>query len=95
MAFLLAGFVCSIFLFKQELLRKRITWVTLMVFILLILSNLVWQFLNDFPILQHRSKLYENQLDKQKNWYNYRVFVCREIHFTSAELKYIFEDKIF
>jgi hypothetical protein len=66
-AFLFAGFVFSILLFKRELLGRKITLIALLVFIILILPNLLWQISNDFPVLHHMSELYETQLDKQSS----------------------------
>ena len=63
--FLFAGFVSSIFIFKRELLGRKIAWIALLVFMILILPNLFWQNANDFPVLHHMSKLYETQLDNQ------------------------------
>jgi hypothetical protein len=63
--FLFAGFMFSILLFKRELLGRKITWIALLVFTILILPNLFWQIANDFPVLHHISELYNTQLDKQ------------------------------
>ncbi len=64
-SFLFAGFVVSILLFNRKILRKRITWIALLIFILLILPNLIWQIRNEFPVFHHMSELYKTQLDKQ------------------------------
>ncbi|SDD34014.1 ArnT family glycosyltransferase [Williamwhitmania taraxaci] len=64
-AFLFVGFVSSILLFNRELLGKRIFWIALVIFIILILPNPIWQFENNFPIFHHMSELYKTQLDKQ------------------------------
>ncbi|MCK9244340.1 MAG: glycosyltransferase family 39 protein [Candidatus Marinimicrobia bacterium] len=63
--FLFAGFVISVFIFKRELLTRRLTWLSLLLFTAIILLNIVWQFANGLPILHHMSELYETQLDKQ------------------------------
>lgn len=63
--FLFAGFVFSVLLFRRDLLRKRMSWVALLFFMILILPNLLWQMNNGFPVLHHMSVLYETQLDKQ------------------------------
>lgn len=64
-AFLFAGLVLSMFLFKREMLTKRVTWLSALLFIVIISPNLFWQFANDFPILHHMSELYETQLNQQ------------------------------
>ena len=63
--FLLAGQIISVLLFKRELLTRRITWLSVFLFILLILPNIFWQFFNNFPVLKHMSELYETQLNQQ------------------------------
>lgn len=64
-ALLLTGFMFSVLFFKRELLVKRITWIAFLVFIILILPNLFWQFKNNFPVFHHMSELYKSQLAKQ------------------------------
>jgi hypothetical protein len=62
--FLLAGIVISVLFFKRELLGKRITWISVLLFILLVLPNVCWQIINEFPILGHMSELYKSQLNQ-------------------------------
>lgn len=64
-AFLPAGFVIAVLLFKRALLTKRVSWLSLLLFSILILPNLIWQFVNGFPVLHHISELYETQLNQQ------------------------------
>lgn len=56
----------SLLLFKstRTTLMKNKFWFHILVFILCILPNLIWQYLNDFPLLQMTHRLYETQLDK-------------------------------
>ena len=58
--------VSSLVLFKstREALIKHKFWWNILVFILLISPNIVWQFLNDFPVLKMFDRLYQTQLDK-------------------------------
>lgn len=63
--FLFSGFTVSILLFKRELILKKIIWVSVFLFAILILPNLLWQFENDFPIFHHMTELYKTQLNKQ------------------------------
>jgi len=58
--------VSSLLFFKctrQALLKHRFWW-NIIVFILLISPNIIWQIVNDFPVLKMFSRLYETQLDK-------------------------------
>lgn len=64
-AFLIAGFVSSLLLFRWELLSKRVFWIALLAFIILISPNVFWQIKNTFPVFHHISELYKTQLDKQ------------------------------
>jgi len=56
----------SLFFFKnprQALIQHRF-WQNILVAIALILPNLIWQYSNDYPILQMFSRLYERHLDQ-------------------------------
>ena len=59
--------VSSLLLFKstRQALIKQIFWWNIIVFILLISPNIIWQIVNDFPVLKMFDRLYETQLDKQ------------------------------
>ncbi|MGY3051833.1 hypothetical protein ACVWYG_000020 [Pedobacter sp. UYEF25] len=48
---------------RQALLQQHF-WQHIIVAIALLLPNLIWQYANDFPMLQMVSRLYETQLDK-------------------------------
>lgn len=55
----------SLFFFnrtRQALLQQHV-WKNAMVVILFLLPNLIWQYANNFPVLQMFSRLYETQLD--------------------------------
>lgn len=57
----------SLLLFKstRESLLKQKFWWNIIVFILLISPNIIWQIVNDFPVLKMFDRLYETQLDEQ------------------------------
>ncbi|MEQ9467932.1 MAG: glycosyltransferase family 39 protein [Ekhidna sp.] len=58
--------VSALLMFKstrQTLIKHRFWW-NAIVFILLISPNIVWQYLNDFPVLKMFARLYEMHLDK-------------------------------
>lgn len=59
--------VSSLLLFKstRQALIKQIFWWNIIVFILLISPNIIWQIVNNFPVLKMFGRLYETQLDKQ------------------------------
>ncbi len=59
--------VSSLLLFtstRQTLLKQNFWW-NIIVFILLISPNIIWQIVYDFPVLKMFDRLYEAQLDKQ------------------------------
>ncbi len=47
---------------RQAIVQQKV-WQNMLVVILLLLPNLIWQYLNNFPVLQMFSRLYETQLD--------------------------------
>ncbi len=55
----------ALLLFKRtrEALLRLHVWENIIVAILLLLPNLIWQYVNHFPALQMFSRLYETQLD--------------------------------
>lgn len=59
--------VSSLLLFKahREALLEQKFWRNIFVFIILISPNIVWQIVNDFPVLQMFGRLYETQLERQ------------------------------
>ncbi len=59
--------VSSLLLFKttrQQLINQNFWW-NIIIFILLVSPNIIWQIVNDFPVLKMFDRLYETQLDKQ------------------------------
>lgn len=59
--------VSALLLFKptRQASLKHKFWRNMMIFILLISPNIIWQITNDFPVLKMFARLYETQLDKQ------------------------------
>ncbi len=58
--------VSSLLLFtstRQALFKQKFWW-NIIAFIFLISPNIIWQFLNDFPVLKMFARLYEMHLDK-------------------------------
>lgn len=63
--FFIAG-LSSLFLFKatrRQLLTKALP-IAILIFLVLIMPNLLWQYQNGFPVTQHFAELYRSQLDK-------------------------------
>lgn len=59
--------VSSLLFFKstrQALVKHNFGW-NIIAFIILISPNIIWQIVNDFPVLKMFDRLYETQLDKQ------------------------------
>ncbi|HZH70820.1 MAG TPA: glycosyltransferase family 39 protein, partial [Flavobacteriaceae bacterium] len=58
--------VSALLFFKttREALFKHKFWWNILVFILLVSPNIIWQYANDFPVLKMLDRLYETQLDK-------------------------------
>jgi len=58
--------MCSLLLFKRTrtALIKNKFWLNIIVFLLFITPNIIWQFSNDFPLLQMADRLTETQLNK-------------------------------
>lgn len=56
----------ALFFFKttRDSLIKHKFWWNIIAFIVIISPNIIWQYLNDFPVLKMFSRLYETQLDK-------------------------------
>ena len=66
-AFLIIGFFLSAILFQKGLLRKKSAWFAVLVFIIIILPNILWQINNGYPVFTHLSELYRTQLNKQSS----------------------------
>lgn len=56
----------ALLLFKRTrtALIKHKFWTHILVFFICIIPNIIWQYMNDFPLLQMTNRLYETQLDK-------------------------------
>ena len=63
--FFLFGLLSLLF-FKRTrtALLKHQFWFNVIVFLLCITPNIIWQYVHDFPLLQMTTRLYETQLDK-------------------------------
>lgn len=63
--FFIGGLGALLFFPRMRLaLGKSYTWKYMLLFMVLIIPNIYWQYEHDFPVLQMFSRLYETQLDK-------------------------------
>ena len=61
--FLVLGFLSAVLLTGQrKIFRKKKLYLALLLAVVLILPNLLWQYHNDFPVVDHLQKLAEMQL---------------------------------
>ncbi len=65
MLFFIFG-LSSLLFFKRtrDSIFKQNIWINILLAIVLITPNIIWQYVNDFPLLQMFNRLYETQLDK-------------------------------
>jgi len=61
---LFAGLFISVVLLQREILVKKSLWKAVLIFLIIISPNIVWQVNNHFPVFRHISELYDAQLDK-------------------------------
>ncbi len=68
--FFVASLAVSVFLFQKKLLKERIFWIAVLIFILIISPNIFWQINNRLPVFAHFSRLYEAHLLKTSVFQN-------------------------
>jgi Dolichyl-phosphate-mannose-protein mannosyltransferase len=62
--FLLTGLVIGfIFTYQRKIFKNPLFWKALIISLILLLPNIIWQIVNHFPVLQHMKVLKANQLD--------------------------------
>ncbi|GGK72259.1 ArnT family glycosyltransferase [Rufibacter glacialis] len=67
--FLLIGLFPAILMTKQrEILARKHLYLALLLGLLLILPNLLWQYLNGFPVIHHMKELADTQLVHVDTW---------------------------
>ena len=67
--FLFIGLLPALLLTKQrEIFTKPILYKAMLLGLLLILPNLIWQYQNDFPVIHHMKILAETQLVNVNRW---------------------------
>lgn len=63
-AFLLGGMILYFLVFNFSILVRRTLWTTVVISLIIISPNVIWQITNGFPLLGHFGELYKTQLGK-------------------------------
>ncbi len=66
--FLLAGFFPALLLTRRSVFADKHFYISIVMFLLLILPNLVWQYNNNFPVYHHMQLLAKTQLVNVNRW---------------------------
>jgi 4-amino-4-deoxy-L-arabinose transferase-like glycosyltransferase len=66
--FLLAGILPALVLTKFSIFRNKHFYFSILLFLLLILPNLIWQYNNNFPVYHHMLELAKTQLIHVSRW---------------------------
>jgi hypothetical protein len=66
--FLVAGLFPALLITKPSLFRNKHFWFSVLLFLVLILPNLIWQYNNHFPVYHHMQVLADTQLVNVNRW---------------------------
>ena len=66
--FLIAGLFPALLLSGRSIFKNRHFYLSVLLFLLLILPNLIWQYNNNFPVYHHMRQLAETQLVNVNRW---------------------------
>jgi len=66
--FLLVGLFPALLLTKQSIFKNKHLYFSILLFLLLILPNLIWQYNNNFPVYHHMQQLAKTQLVNVNRW---------------------------
>ena len=80
--FLIAGFLPALLLTKRSILKNKHLYLSLVLFLLLILPNLIWQYINNFPVYHHMQQLANTQLKNVNRW----DFIKEQVYFFMGSL---------
>jgi hypothetical protein len=58
-AFLVAGIIISFVIWKPQIFKNKIFWLSVLVFLLIVSLNIAWQIRNNFPVLDHFTALHK------------------------------------
>ncbi len=85
-AFLAAGLLPALLLTKQSVFKNKHFYFSILLFLLLILPNLIWQYNNNFPVYYHMQILAKTQLVNVNRW----DFLKEQLYFFIGSLFVIF-----
>ena len=80
--FLLVGFIPALLMVRRTIFLKKHFYLSILLFLLLIMPNLIWQYNNSFPVYHHMQQLARLQLVNVKQWY----FVTDQLFYFSGSL---------
>ena len=66
--FLLAGLLPALLLTRRSIFTDKHFYISIVLFLLLILPNLIWQYNNNFPVYHHMQQLAKTQLVNVNRW---------------------------
>lgn len=66
--FLLIGFLPALLMVRRTIFLKKHFYLSVLLFLLLIMPNLVWQYNNSFPVYHHMQQLARYQLVNVSRW---------------------------
>jgi hypothetical protein len=75
--FLLTGVVPALLLAKRSIFSDKNFYIAILLFLLLILPNLIWQYNHKFPVYHHMQQLTEMQLVNVNRW----IFLKEQVLF--------------
>lgn len=80
--FLIGGFLPSLLLTKRSIFKNKHLYLSVVLFVLLITPNLLWQYNNNFPVYHHMRQLADTQLVNVNRW----DFLKEQIYFFMGSL---------
>jgi 4-amino-4-deoxy-L-arabinose transferase-like glycosyltransferase len=84
--FLLAGLLPALLLTKRSVFNDKNFYISILLFLLLIFPNLLWQYNNNFPVYHHMQQLAKIQLVNVNRW----DFLKEQLFFFVGSLLVIF-----
>ncbi len=84
--FLIAGLFPAFLLTRQSVFKNKHFYLSILLFLILILPNLIWQYNNHFPVYHHMRELAKTQLVYVKRW----DFIKDQLYYFIGSLFVIF-----
>ena len=66
--FVVVGLLPAILISKRAIIQNKHFYLSIVLFLVLVLPNLIWQFNNDFPVYHHMIQLAKTQLVNVNRW---------------------------